>query len=112
QRPCLDIRETFRPILSLPRSVKARPVLRFSDGGFDHCSNLSRTIFHWLRSVCELTQWVVDGRMQGTICSTRCLAPTRGSITSGHSLFAPRSAFVQRRSRPQIDATCVLWSRG
>src|SRR5438034_4518976 len=64
--------------------TKSISSLGFSEGGVDHLSTLARRITCRLCWVGGLKPGVLDYPMQCTICSTRCLARTRGSTTKRH----------------------------
>src|SRR5262245_13920872 len=73
---------------------QARRILQWSENGFDRRPRLSRTIAR------RPMQEGLDGRTQRTICSTRCLARTRGFTTSEPVFVCPvRGAAHVRASR-------------
>ena len=76
---------------------QARRILQWSENGFDRRPRLSRTIDRRLCRAPRPMQEGLDSRMQRTICSTRCLARTRGFTTSEPRLRVPRAG---RGSRP------------
>src|SRR5262249_495112 len=61
---------------------RAGMILKWCQNGFDGGRRLSRTIDRRLFGASKLMQEGLDSRMQRTICSTRCLARTRGFSTN------------------------------